>query len=136
MWEHFSHPADVGIRGFGATRQEAFAEAAVAMTAIVCSPGEIRPVEAVKISCQNEDGELLFVDWLNALLCEMAVRKMVFSRFDVEIDGGRLQAQVWGEVFDTARHQAGTEVKAATYHQLKVYKDNAGRWVAQCVVDV
>lgn len=135
-WEHFSHPADVGIRGIGDSRQEAFCQAACAMTALVCPPEKIRPTQQVPITCRNDDAELLFADWLNALLYEMAVRRMVFGKFDVKIIGDKLEGHAWGEPLNLPRHQPALEVKAATYHELKVYKDEAGRWIAQCVVDV
>jgi Zn-dependent protease with chaperone function len=66
----------------------------------------------------------------------MAVRRMVFGKFDVKIIGDQLEGNAWGEPLDLPRHKPALEVKAATYHELKVYKDEAERWIAQCVVDV
>jgi SHS2 domain-containing protein len=66
----------------------------------------------------------------------MAVRHMLFSRFEVRLDGTRLHARAWGEAVDMARHQPAVEVKGATYTELRVFQDAQGLWHAQCVVDV
>jgi SHS2 domain-containing protein len=134
-WEHFPHEADIGVRGIGATKAEAFAEAAAAMMAVSVDLGRIRPSECVEIACAAPDDELLLVDWLNALIYEMAARRMVFARFEVEIGGGKLAAAAWGEPVDVARHEPAVEVKGATYTALKVAQSDDG-WIAQCVVDV
>ncbi len=135
-WEHFEHRADIGVRGVGDTLAEAFAQAAVALCAIVTDPARVRPREAVTLHCEAPDRELLLVDWLNALIFEMATRRMLFSRFDVHLEDGRLRARAWGEPLEVARHRPAVEVKGATYTELRVCRDAQGRWVAQCVVDV
>jgi len=135
-WQHFPHVADMGVRGFGATLEDAFAQTARAMVAIVCAPEFIRPERAVEIRCEAPDIELLLVDWLNALVYEMAVRKMLFSRFDIAIENHCLVATAWGEAVDRDRHQPAVEVKGATYTELKVVRKPDGTWLAQCVVDV
>jgi len=126
----------MGIRGIGATREEAFAQAALAMTAVIADPAAVRPREAVEISCTAPDDELLLVDWLNALIFEMSTRKVLFSRFEVRIDNHNLAGKAWGEKTEASRHQPAVEVKGATYTALRVAQGSDGRWVAQCVVDV
>lgn len=135
-WEHFSHVADVGVRGYGATLAEAFEQAALALTAVVADPATVADREAVTIECQAPQPDILLVDWLNALVFEMATRGMLFSRFEVRTDGARLQARAWGEAIDVARHEPATEVKGATLSELAVVQDDDGRWRAQCIVDV
>jgi SHS2 domain-containing protein len=135
-WEHFPHQADVGVRGLGATPESAFEQAALALTAVVTDPVAVIPGEVVELSCEAPDRELLLVDWLNALVYEMATRSMLFSRFEVCLEGGRLKAKAWGEAIDIARHHPTVEVKGATYTALKVAQQPDGGWLAQCVVDV
>jgi len=135
-WELFSHPADIGIRGVGPTREAAFAQAAIALTAVITDPKKVEPREAVNVVCQEDDDELLFMKWLAALLYEMDTRKMLFSRFEIEPIAGGLRATIWGEPVDVDKHEPAVEVKAATYAGLKVEKDQAGNWLAQCIVDV
>jgi len=135
-WELFPHEADVGVRGVGATLAQAFEQAAMAMTAAITDLATVVPKEKILLSCDAPDAELLLVDWLNALVYEMATRSMLFSRFEVQLQGNHLTAQAWGEVVEVARHHPATEVKGATYTALKVARQPDGSWLAQCVVDV
>lgn len=139
-WQTFEHEADVGVRGTGATLVEAFAGAALAMTAAVCDPATVAARAPVAIDCAAPDAELLLLDWLNALVFEMAMRRMLFARFELAItlaEGGpHLRATAWGEPVDVVRHQPAAEVKGASFCELKVAQRADGQWLAQCVVDV
>ena len=152
-WQTFAHEADVGVRGSGATLAEAFAGAAQALTATICEPAAVMARQAITIDCAAPDAELLLVDWLNALVYEMATRHMLFARFDVAIEETpasaratqdtntnrlpfHLRATAWGEPVDAPRHQPAAEVKGASYCELKVAREPDGLWVAQCVVDI
>jgi SHS2 domain-containing protein len=135
-WEHFPHDADMGIRGIGPTKEEAFEQAAVALTAVVTNPDNVATVEEKTIDCEAPDDELLLAEWLNALIYQMATHRMLFSRYEVQIDGAHLSGKAWGEEVDVSRHDPAVEVKGATYTQLKVGRDETGTWLAQCVVDV
>lgn len=135
-WEHFPHEADMGVRGFGNTKAEAFEQAALALTAVITDLKNVQTREVVNINCAAPDDELLFVDWLNALVYEMATRNMLFSRFEVHIEALQLYGKAWGEVVDVLRHQPAVEVKGATYTALHVAQDKNNGWLAQCVVDV
>lgn len=134
-WEHFPHDADVGLRGWGATPAEAFEQAAYALMAVV-TQAEVNPKTAVRLKCEAPDLELLFVEWLNAVIYEMAVRNMLFGRFLVRIENDRLEGTLWGEPVDVERHAPACEPKGATYTALRVAKDTDGRWSAACIVDV
>ncbi len=135
-WEHFEHDADVGVRGWGHTRAEAFEQAAVAMTAAITDPELVRPLMRVELNLPDDDEELLLTDWLNSLVYEMDTRRMLFGRFSVRIDRRRLTAIAEGEPVDVKRHRPAVEVKGATLTELKVAQQPDGSWVAQCVVDV
>jgi protein archease len=134
-WEHFHHESDIGVRGFGSTREKAFEQAALALTAVITGE-QIKPETRVEISLEEADLEFLFADWLNALIFEIATRSMLFSKFEVEIDEGRLRAQVWGEPVSVEKHHPAVEVKGATFTELSVKEIPGGGWMAQCVVDV
>ena len=135
-WEHFHHVADIGIRGHGATLGEAFEQAAVALTAVILDPTSVAEQEAVEISVAASDNEMLFIEWLDALVYAMATRRLLFRRFRVTIQGHALRATAWGEAIDVVRHQPGVEIKGATLTELRVWQDETGFWHAQCVVDV
>jgi len=134
-WEQFPHQADVGVRGFGPTLAEAFEQAALALTAVV-THAEVKSLATVEVSCDAPDIELLFVDWLNTIIYEMAVRSMLFGQFAVTIEGNRLHARLWGESVDVERHAPACEPKGATYTALRVAQGTDGMWSAECVVDV
>jgi SHS2 domain-containing protein len=134
-WEHYSHTADMGIRGFGGTLEEAFASAALAMVAISVDLRKIEPKQQVDVTCEQPDRELLLIDWLNALIYEMAVRKMIFGRFEVKIEGECLIGKVWGEKLDMKKHRPAVEIKGTSYSDLKVARENE-QWVAQCIIDI
>jgi len=85
-WEHFAHGADIGVRGIGPTKEAAFEQIALALTAVVTDVKSVRPAVAVQISCQAPSDDLLLVDWLNALVYEMATRRMLFGTFAVTIE--------------------------------------------------
>jgi SHS2 domain-containing protein len=91
---------------------------------------------AVEVVCAAPDPELLLVDWLNAWVYEMSVRKMLFSRFAVTLGEGEARGTGWGEPLDPDRHHPAVEVKGATYTALHVGREADGLWHARCVVDV
>lgn len=135
-WEHFPHGADVGVAGIGSSPAEAFEQAGVALTAVTVEPETVRSTEAVDIRCTAPGLDLLLVDWLNALVFEMAGRRLVFGSFEVQIAGDQLVGRAWGEPLDRRRHRPAVEVKGATYTSLAVSQGADGAWRASCVVDV
>lgn len=134
-WSHFPHDADLGLRGTGIDKARAFEAIGLALTAAITDPCSVAAKETVSLRCQAPSDEILLVDWLNMLIYEMAVRKMLFSNFDVSIRDGELRAQVSGEPVNRSKHHPAVEVKGATYTALAVTQTNEG-WAVQCVVDV
>lgn len=134
-WEHFPHDADVGVRGWGTTAAEAFEQAALALTAVITHT-EVKAITPVSVTCEGPDIEVLFVEWLNAIIYEMAVRNMLFGRFAVRIEGMRLDGTLWGEPVNVDRHAPACEPKGATFTALKVIQEQDGIWSAGCIVDV
>ena len=135
-WEQFPHGADVGVRGIGETAERAFEQAALALSAVVADVSTITASDTVEVACDAPDLEMLFVSWLNAIVYEMAVRKMLFGKFHVTISGTSLRGTISGERIDPQRHDLTVEVKGATVTALKVARGEDGNWIAQCVVDV
>lgn len=135
-WEHYPHQADVGVRGIGATKAEAFEQAALALTAVVAELETVEPSDPFEISCEAENDELLLVEWLSRIVYEMSARRMLFSRFDVFVGDKHLKARIWGEPINAEKHRPAVEVKAVTYYDLAVTQSADGQWIAQCVVDV
>ena len=78
-WEHFPHGADLGIRGLGVTKADAFAGAALALTAVVVDPASVTPGSSVTFACEADNDELLLVDWLSDLVYQMSAAGHVFG---------------------------------------------------------
>jgi SHS2 domain-containing protein len=134
-FETFEHKADMGIRGYGATLEEAFANGAKALFAVMIDIRSVNPKDAHEVKCSADDLETLFVEWLNRLLSIADSEGVVFSQFELEIRGNMVDGKALGERLDRERHRPMVEVKAATYHMLKVGESEGG-FFAQCVVDV
>ena len=135
-WEHFEHDADIGLRAVADSRHELFELMAEALTALVTEPAGVQALDSITIACEAPDDAMLMADWLNALIYEMATRRMLFGEWQVTLEDHGLRATVAGEAVDRPRHQPVVEVKGATYTALSVDRDDSGSWHAQCVVDV
>ena len=135
-WEHFRHDADIGVRGFGRTLAEAFEQAALALQAVILTPEAVAATQRIEITCREPAPDYLLMAWLNAVVYEMATRRLLFHRFGVSIAGDTLHAEAWGEPIDVGRHAPTVEVKGATLTELYVGEDRPGLWRAQTVVDV
>jgi len=135
----FEHEADVGIRGYGASVEEAFENGAKAMFSVMVDLEKVEAKRGVEVRCEAEDLEGLFVEWLNQLLAKKDIEEMTYSKFKVTIQGRdnshNLKGLALGEELNPSKHGAKTEVKAATYHMLKVTQEG-DLFIAQCVVDV
>ena len=138
MHEVFAHTADIGLRVRAATLDGLFADAGTGLfSLIVTNLDEVRLRDEVNIALASKPGEYdhLLLDWLNELLFIFDSRRMVLAKFDVRIGPTRLQATAWGEPLDPARHRLDHEVKATTYHRLKVEQQPEG-WLAEVIVDI
>jgi SHS2 domain-containing protein len=135
MWSHFPHQADIGIRAAAESLSGAFEDAAVGLTAIIAEPKKVECTDEVEINLASDNLEMLFYDWLNAVIYETATRKMLFGRFEVAINNLKLSAKMWGEKIDFKKHSPVIEPKAVTFNQLSVKNQN-GKWVVKCVIDV
>ncbi len=135
VFKTYEHQADIGLIGEGSTLAKAFEEGAKAMFSVMSDLKSVKPAKKVAINCAAHDSEALFVEWLNALLAQKDIKNMMFSKFEVKIKDGKLTGAAYGEKMDVKKHKIMVEVKAATYSQLKIWKEK-GKFFARCVVDV
>ncbi len=136
MYETFDHTADVGLRIRAADLDTLFADAARAMFSVMAGNlAAVRPTEEVRIMLAADDLDALLRDWLGELLYTFHVRKLVFSDFTVSVREAGLQGTARGEPMDAARHQLDVEIKAVTWHGLKVERTGDG-WLAEVIVDI
>jgi SHS2 domain-containing protein len=135
-YEFFDHTADIGIRIFGKSLAELFENAGFALFDIITDVTKVREREMRCISISRESIDELLVEWLSSLLYFNATELLLCSKFHIrEISQQHLTGESWGEILQENRHIIKTEVKAVTYHGLKVWQDN-GVWKATVVLDV
>ncbi|MDD5269633.1 MAG: archease [Candidatus Omnitrophica bacterium] len=140
-YEYLEHEADIGLRAWDRTLEKAFAAGGKALFDIMVDIKKVKKASSVDISCEARDIPTLFVEWLNKLLTEADIKKMVFRDFKIRsiepfgYDLYRLKGVASGEKLDLKRHMIKTEAKAATYFGLK-YEFKDGNHYLQCVVDV
>lgn len=136
MYETFEHTADLGLRIRAGDLDGLFAEAARALfSVIVTDLDDVRPVDQASFEIQGDRHDELLRDWLAELLYVFHADHMLFSRFDVHVDDAGLMATVRGEPIEPGRHAIDAELKAVTYHGLKVEHDADG-WLAEVIIDV
>lgn len=135
-WRHFDHKADIGIEGTGPSMEMAFAQAGLALNAVISDLKSVRPVSVRSVKCFGDDPELVFFDFINELIFLISNEAMLFSQIYVKIKGSKLEARLLGETIDPERHDPAVEIKGASFNGLAVRQDKKGLWIARCVVDV
>ena len=136
MYETFEHTADLGLRVRAPDLDDLFGEAAQALfSAIVDDLATVRPTQKIDVNLDRDDLSYLLFDWLNELLYRFDTEHLLFGKFETRIENQSLHASAWGEAFDPSRHSLTHEVKAITYHGLKVEKEKDG-WLAEVIVDI
>lgn len=139
-WEHYEHTADIGIRGYGSTLEEAFEAVALALFDVMVDVRKVENKDCREVEVEGEDLMALLYNFLEELLVLHDMEGLVFGDVKVEIeeteDGYRLKAKACGEVLDYEKHEPKEEVKAITYHDMEIEKLPDGRWMAQLVPDL
>ncbi len=124
-YELIEHTADMGLVAYGHDLAEAFANAAYGLFSIMADLGNVQEKEPLKVDLREEDTETLLFEWLNYLLYIFDVEMLLLKRFDIEhFDGSGLKATCYGEKYDPSRHRLKRGVKSATYHMLKIDREN------------
>jgi SHS2 domain-containing protein len=136
MYETFDHTADLGLRIRAPDLRTLFAEAGMALfAAIVEDLHTVEPRQRVDIQWTETDRDLLLFDWLKELLYRFDTEHLLFGRFEVQVNEAGLSGSAWGEPVDPARHHLLHELKAITYHGLRVEQTAEG-WLAEVIVDI
>jgi SHS2 domain-containing protein len=136
MYEFFEHTADLGLRARAPDLNTLFREAATALfAAVVDDLASVQPKQEVAVQVAGDDREYLLFDWLRELLYRFDAEHLLFSKFEVSVGDAGLEGKAWGEPIDPARHVLSHEVKAITYHELRVARE-VDEWVAEVIVDI
>ena len=135
-WTTFEHPADLGLEARADSLEELFEALGEGLAEQICPRALVRPVREVNLEVSADDIESLTVDFLARLLGLFQSERMLISAVKVsKVEGARLVAAVTGETYDPRRHRLGAEIKAVTYHQLKVAR-RGRRWLGRVILDV
>jgi SHS2 domain-containing protein len=136
MFETFEHTADLGLRIRADDLNSLFAEAGRALfSVIVDNPEDVCDVEEMQFTVKGSEVEELLHDWLTELLFTFHVSRRLLIKFDVNINSSGLTAVASGEKIDPKRHEINLEIKAVTWHGLKVAQTPTG-WMAEVIVDI
>ena len=134
--EELDHTADTGIIVTAPGLKELFGRAAWDMFSVITDLSPVQPRVATQLSVEATDQRALMVKWLSELNVQHVTKHWLFSRFDItELDDTHISADVHGEPIDPARHTIYTEVKAITFHDLRIEKEG-GLWKAQIIFDL
>ena len=136
MYEFFDHTADLGLRVRSTDLDALFREAAEGLFAIIVEDVPVVPgAERMEFRLQGERNDYLLFDWLNELLYVFDTRRLVFRDFVVTVTAEGLTATANAQPLDDSRHRPLHEVKAITYHGLRVEQIDGG-WLAELIVDI
>lgn len=136
-FELVEHTADIGLVSYGKTLEELFENAGEGLFSILTDITKVRPSDEYKLSVSGEDLEDLFIRWLNELIYFWEVKRVLASRFSVNIDNNSLEGLIYGESFDHNRHTIEHGVKAVTYYDFRIEYDKLNEiWKAKVIIDV
>jgi len=138
-YEVIDHTADIGIKAKGKSLEEVFEATAKGMFELIAKNDNIEPRETRSIEIEMDDLIMLFKQWLEEVLFSFDTQKLVFSKFEVQIDKQdnfyKLKAVVYGEEYNPEKHGSGVEIKAVTYHMMDIWKED-DQVYAQVLFDI
>ena len=135
-YKTFNHTADLGVEIYGSDPYHLFVNAGKTLFDLISGSSDIEENTDLPVAVEGSGYEDLMVSWLGELLYLQQVKGYLLSTFIIhELDESFLKATVKGEQFDARRHELLREIKAVTYHQLKIEQGQAG-WTARLVFDI
>jgi SHS2 domain-containing protein len=134
-YELINHTADIGIRVLNETLEGLFEQAAFALFDNLAELKNVKEGVYHEIQVTGMDLPELMVNWLNQLLFLWETRLVLFRRFHIhKVNQTAMQARAWGEKYDPDLHELLGDIKAATYHNLRI-EQHQGLWSAEIIFD-
>lgn len=134
------HPADVRVQAFGKTKEELFINAARGMIKVLQSKvARNKKQVARKIKIKSVDLNALLVDFLSEVLYLIQTNKEIYNEIkfikfsDPSNSSGQVELE--GELTGNKVESFGEDIKAVTYHGLKIEKDQNG-YQATILLDI
>lgn len=139
-FEFLEHVSDIYVAARGRSVEEAFENAALAMFEVMTDTSRVKPTVKDEVTIEEWDEKALLYTWLEQLLLKFELGEMLFSKFDVtrlvQTDKGwRLHAVILGEHYDPARHESKVGIKAVTYHQMEIGREDDG-YIVKFILDI
>lgn len=125
-YRFLDHMTDAVIEAHGDSLEEAFEQAAMGLVDTMVDVAGVRPETAIEIEAVGHDLESLLFDWLDKVMLLLVADGMAMSEFAVKADGYTLKGVAKGEKLDLARHKYKVEIKAVTYHEMSVVRQDDG----------
>jgi len=135
-FEIIDHTADIGIIAYGTDIKQIFANAALGLFSLMAKLDDIKEDAQRDLVLSAEDEEVLLVEWLNELIYIFDVEHIVFKRFEIDkLSGNQIKARCFGQKIKPGQHKLKREIKAATYHMLRISKTNSN-YEVQVIFDI
>jgi SHS2 domain-containing protein len=135
-FEIIDHTADIGIVVYGADIKELFANAALGLFNLIADLDGLNENIKRDVEMSAEDVEVLLVEWLNELIYISDVEHVIFKRFEINsFSNTEIKATCYGEKIKPDQKRLKREIKAATYHMLRIDKENNG-YKVQIIFDI
>ncbi|MFH1131780.1 MAG: archease [Pseudomonadota bacterium] len=136
MYEYFDHTADLGLRITATTFEDLLAEAGFALfSTLVENLSGVKPQREVTVEIVQANPVWLFFDWLTELLFLFESRHLLLCQFQIQFCDSKMTAICRGDSFCPKNNLQKHEIKAITYHELKV-EQNEGNWIAEVILDI
>lgn len=140
QFEFLEHTADVYIRAYGKTMEEAYENAALAMFEVMTDTEKVAPEKEDYVEVEAEDQYALLYNWLEALLVKFETENTLYSKFQITsleetTENFKLKAKVFGEKFDPQKHPQKVAVKAVTYHRMVIIKETE-KVILEFILDI
>jgi len=138
-YEFLPHTADVKFRAYGGTLEEAFENAAYALTDVVTNHKKVKPLVEKSISVKSENKEALLYDFLEQFLILLDSEGFLLHELKalkIKEENGklRLSAKVVGDN-NPSRYKIETSIKAVTYEEMFIRQEK-GKWILQVILDI
>jgi SHS2 domain-containing protein len=135
-FEVIDHTADIGIVAYGTDIKQVFANAALGLFNLMADLDDFKEDVQRELELSAEDVEVLLVEWLNELIYIFDVEHIIFKRFEIErLTSTQIKARCFGEKIKPGQHKLKREIKAATYHMLRISKEDGG-YKVQVIFDI
>ena len=119
-YERLDHTADIMVRCTGGMLEECFENAAYALSDQMLDASLVEERGSFDVDVSGDDLEEKLFAYLSEILFIMDSESVALCRFEVSFEGDRVTGKAYGEPLDLKKHHPKTEIKAITYHMMRI----------------